>query len=102
MNDTSGNYSWIIIDIDGPKKGPNKMGKDVFHFIAMFADTGNQGDPGTFVPVGINYNPKYTKEEIINQPGSGCSTKITGTGSGGWCAALIMMDGWEIKDDYPW
>ena len=24
------------------------------------------------------------------------------TKSGSACSALIMMDGWEIKDDYPW
>lgn len=22
--------------------------------------------------------------------------------SGDYCGALIQMDGWEIKDDYPW
>lgn len=27
-----------------------------------------------------------------------CNTKSKGI----WCSALIIADGWEIKDDYPW
>ena len=31
----------------------------------------------------------------------GCS-KQAGQTNGAFCSALIMTDGWEIRDDYPW
>ena len=31
-----------------------------------------------------------------------CST-FNGTNDGrGYCSALLQVDGWEIRDDYPW
>ena len=70
----------FYIDLNGPKK-PNIIGKDVFLFMI--------------------YNDKviafgsYNSENFIN---SSCIK----TGNGQMCAAKIIKDGWEIKDDYPW
>lgn len=69
----------IYIDINGGK-GPNMYGKDVFLFTV---------DPQKgLVPTGYSANNISTV----------CSTSA----SGSYCAAKIMLDGWQIKDDYPW
>ncbi len=81
----------VEIDING-QKAPNIVGKDYFAFdykIKNFA-SGN----GRFVPLG-----DITSSRTYLMGGEwGCNKN----GHGSYCAALIMKDGWEIKDDYPW
>lgn len=72
----------IIIDLNGPKS-PNTYGKDVFYFVADF-------DANIVKPLGY--------DKSINNIKSNCKKGR----SGQYCAAKIMQDGWEIKDDYPW
>lgn len=76
---TGGNllYAMVYIDINGPK-APNTNSKDMFYYMYCI----NQTDcKGKFIP----YNGPCVKQS-----------------SGNGCAAIIMKDGWEIKDDYPW
>jgi prepilin-type N-terminal cleavage/methylation domain-containing protein len=70
----------IYIDLNGSKK-PNKLGHDLFMFLRT--------DKG-IVP--------YCYNGRIRDINSICS-KI---GSGTCCAARLALDGWEIKDNYPW
>ena len=67
------------VDINGAGK-PNKLGKDVFKFkwdgISGIVAFGND-----------------KTEDVID---SSCKS------SGLYCAAKIIKDGWEIKDDFPW
>ena len=86
----------ILVDINGFKK-PNKYGRDVFAFSIQHEKK--------FIPAGIGYSSdiesskeEYERDWLINGNIRGCSRDNIGF----WCAALIMMDGWEIKDDYPW
>ena len=86
----------IIIDTNG-FKAPNRYGRDVFAFSI-------QKDK-KFVPAGVGYTSaldgaqaELDRDWIISGNERGCSTGKDGF----WCAALIMIDGWEIKDDYPW
>jgi len=72
------NYIFIDINADG---GPNVFGKDVFCFSRT-----EQG----ILPYGYN--------NIDASVNLDCSK----TGNGYYCAAKIMRDGWQIKDDYPW
>jgi len=65
----------LMIDINGNKK-PNQYGKDVFRFTI------------------------YPAANSIRPYGNGSDCKIDSYGSS--CAAKIINDGWEIKDDYPW
>lgn len=66
----------ILVDINA-SGGPNTLGKDVFLF-SMDPDKG-------LMPFGYTSN-------------SDCAIN-----SNGWyCAAKIIKDGWQIKDDYPW
>lgn len=71
----------IFIDINGPKN-PNLFGKDTFRF---YLDQ-NKG----LMPYGYD-----SDLETINNNCSAAGVRDA-------CAAKIMMDGWQIKDDYPW
>ena len=68
----------IYVDINGGKE-PNRYGKDLFIFIRQ--------ENGII-------NPYQIASENIS---SYCNRQ-----NADGCAAKIMKDGWEIKDDYPW
>ena len=69
--------SSVFVDINGPK-GPNIMGIDFF----VFEPT----DRNIFMPKGYDLS-----ENDCNSSDNGSE-----------CAAKIIQDNWEIKDDYPW
>ena len=73
--------SVIWVDLNG-SKDPNQYGKDIF-FFERVAKKG-------ILPSGWNRE----EDNILEN----CSI----SGYGNFCAAKIMRDGWEIKDDYPW
>lgn len=73
---------YVYVDINGSKK-PNMFGKDVFEFI-LDSQKG-------FMPYGYDQNDSMMA--------SNCNKT---TGYGEYCAAKILRDGWQIKDDYPW
>ena len=77
-----GTIQQVWIDLNGIKP-PNTLGKDVFIFVVYFDN---------------NIVRPYGYDKTTNQINFNCSH----TNSGGYCAAKIMNDGWEIKDDYPW
>lgn len=72
-------YNGIIVDLNGPK-APNAFGIDTFLFV-MVPKRG-------IVPDGYELTP--------TQVNTRCHS------NGFSCAAKIMQNGWEIKDDYPW
>ena len=76
--------SVMYVDINGGK-APNIFGKDVFIF--------RRNGKGFIEPEGIN-----GAYEVIQASCSKESVDSEGT----YCAAKIIKDGWEIKDDYPW
>lgn len=88
---SAGHVNWVYIvpffqvDING-RKGPNVFGKDIFYF--MISNKNKLA--------GYNYYG-YNREQILEN-----SCNKTSSGRNEACTALIMMDGWEIKDDYPW
>lgn len=84
----------IIIDINGFKK-PNRYGRDVFMFTIQ--------PKGGVLPYGVGQMAGDTTERTYDRhflmAGEGWrACKIDGI----FCAAVIMTDNWEIKDDYPW
>jgi prepilin-type N-terminal cleavage/methylation domain-containing protein len=79
-------YAMVYIDING-QKSPNTNGKDMFYYIYCINEPGCKGK---FVPYKFD-------EERITLKTNYCSKQNSGWG----CAALIMKDGWQIKDDYP-
>ena len=90
-------YKAVSIDINGDKN-PNQLGKDVFIFSISktkkslvpygFSDAGTSS--GTF--------KEYDREKIKTGGDYSCNKSNKGI----WCSGLIVTDGWEIKDDYPW
>ena len=74
----------IIIDTNGSYNGPNKMGHDVFLFTI--------NEDSNMIPFGNNMG--YDK--IVNSA-NGCRKNNTSCGSGQFCAARIIQDGWSIN-----
>ena len=97
-----GEYSdALYIDIDGPEKGENKLGIDTFDFMLTIG----RGEKSRYIKNGVftTVCEQYTRDELLKK----CSKEYDGTNCGATgatscCAALIMQDGWQIKDDYPW
>ena len=106
-----GNGAWFVIDTNG-NKAPNMDGIDRFRFIMSWGNArivpsvaGQCTKKLGFLPAGLACNDRdLTRDDIINAtsnleyPEFACNQ----TNRGQYCAALIMLDGWEIKDDYPW
>ena len=72
---------FFYVDINGPKK-PNVLGKDVFIFTLK--------DGKMLRP--YHYDVEYKDID--------CS--LSSHENYNDCAAKIIADGWQIKDDYPW
>ena len=91
-------YKTICFDLNGYKK-PNKFGKDFF-VISISKDYGlvPYGYKGTSDLDGYS---TFDRNKIIKAQRYGCK-KEAGYTNGAFCLGLIMTDGWEIKDDYPW
>ena len=93
------NYLYLIVDLNGPKK-PNRVGRDIFYFALNVPY--REGGTTKKVPLLSGYvygaSEKTTREEMIKD----CRGDTSGWPAGKMCTLLIMNDGWEIKDDYPW
>ncbi len=90
----------VYIDING-QKGPNIMGRDVFHYVYWvlndYSIVGGRDYSGKLLPNGgTQVSSGVNRNNLISW-----SCNRNG-GDGRHCAALIMADNWEIKDDYPW
>ena len=72
----------VLIDVNGVNP-PNTFGKDVFMFIINFDDS-----------LVRPYGHDKTESEIND------NCKLNG--SGAYCAAKLINDGWQMKKDYPW
>ena len=89
----SGDGMWYWVDLNGPQKGPNKLGRDIFAFIANW---------GQWKQIFFFFflSSVTTREELKAH----CDKKQSSNDrlDGDFCAGLIMYDGWKISDDYPW
>ena len=81
VGNTTGTDPRIIVDLNASKT-PNKFGRDTF-LLQRVAGKG-------VMPYGYNED-----DDTVND---NCSK----TGSGFMCAAKLMREGWDMKDDYPW
>jgi prepilin-type N-terminal cleavage/methylation domain-containing protein len=90
------------IDINGTQK-PNIIGIDFFVFSIIF-DNDNEKYPKIvpFGAYGTSDAPfgEYTRENIISTT-KGYNYNCRKPGRGQFCAALIMLDNWQIAKDYP-
>lgn len=79
-------YNWqdVIVDING-KNNPNRFGRDVFYFVK----TSEKSAKG-FLP------------RCYNKSSDEINAECSKNGTGMCCAAKIIGDGWQIRDNYPW
>ena len=90
-----------MVDIDGPSKGPNIVGKDVFLVEQIFEN----GRPITMygeTPVSWDSKNKRIKFEKTIDRKTALKYCKQGNQNSRYCGLLIKLDGWEIKPDYPW
>jgi len=92
---TSSKYG-ILIDLNGVYNKPNRMGRDLFEFVIT-----PDGVWGHRYDDKENYKVNRNREQLKNGP-SKYNYQCNKNSFGLWCAALVMADNWEIKDDYPW
>ena len=79
---------WAIFfwtDLNG-LKGPNVVGRDVFLFKLRLEQN-------------AKFMPYYYEKSLYSSTLAGCQR---GDIESRCCTGLIMLDGWEIKDHYPW
>ena len=75
-------------DVNGDKL-PNLSGRDVFVFVYCPTDNTGWTITGTFIPYWQNqFNRSTALQNCKN--------------SAAYCSALLMLDGWEFKSDYPY
>ena len=93
--------SRIYVDLNG-NKGPNRMGRDLFSLLLLSESTYGNSDIADTIIVrpGIYFEGFGQTREDIKDGGKYYTCRTTGHGL--TCGALIQMDGWKIKDDYPW
>ena len=71
--------SWLVIDTNGPKRGPNALGHDIFYF---------SFNKNKLIPVG---SPEYSHWEM--KPNSTyCSKNSTNASNGASCAYFAITD----------
>jgi hypothetical protein len=96
VDNGSKHYTAYFVDINGVKK-PNKLGRDLF----VLAIDPNKGVVPNYWDDGQDATYTKTREQLKKGP-SNQNYQCNKNARGMWCAALIMADGWQIKDDYPW
>ena len=89
LSSASSTQAQIFVDINGQKK-PNVSGKDIFYLVI-------DKIKGSVLLAGTTYGKTY----LLEDHNATCN-KSAGFMKGTYCGAIIQLDGWEIKDDYPW
>ncbi len=91
------------------KKGPNKLGRDIFQITLFTAIKTDYSNIKGFSRVGVHF-PRYssasgdmdfnmTRQDLLSEDSIyNCNKNRRGNN----CGAVIQMDGWRIADDYPW
>ena len=85
----------IFVDING-MKNPNIIGRDFFGFSVVKSNAPKVVPNGTY---GTSDSPMTSMDRDSAKSGTYACTR---NGRGMFCAALMMLDGWKIKNDYPW
>ncbi|MBP3924760.1 pilin, partial [bacterium] len=81
-------------DVNG-KSRPNQGGRDVFRFLICPEAYERLGHCGNTLRYFCDYRGwpyTDTRETLLNR----CKTNAA------WCTGILMHDGWEFKDDYPY
>jgi prepilin-type N-terminal cleavage/methylation domain-containing protein len=81
-------YADVRVDLNG-QKGPNRYGRDVFLFNYRIYNKAGFGP---------HCATTESRDTLLGDSASRCNKNQSGL----CCATLIMKDGWQISDDYPW
>ena len=91
----------ILFDVDGPDKGKNTYGYDVFD-VELGGDEGrtlrNSANKNKFLP--YSYDPKKSCDYYVSTVNHGCNKDSVYGGS--MCLAYIFCNGWDFGDKYIW
>ncbi len=87
--------AYITVDANGQKE-PNQYGKDQFMFTYNIIWPSGQSFENKVLPYA--YSPATTTRGDLLSGTHSCNK----SNDGYKCAGLIMKDGWQISDDYPW
>ena len=98
----------IYVYVKNPKGRYAVIGKDVFAFVIYKSDTqivkawgqGHTRDELKADGVMPHSSPSNELPNAGSCNENGSSHSYVGPGTA--CSALIMLDGWEIRSDYPW
>lgn len=83
---TAPGTAFIHFDVNGPAKGPNIYGQDILTYSINYDNS--------------IYGMTQTRAQLTNPGLANSCTKTTDQPD--LCLILIMKDGWQIADDYPW
>lgn len=78
----------ITMDVNGPNKGPNNYGRDIFNFYI------SSGKGGLIYPIG---GPNDTTSGWYSESGSADDQCKDDNRIGWLCAARIIKDGWQMN-----
>ncbi len=109
MGDGCGWRMGILVDVNGDKK-PNQVGKDRFTFYAGESKYcashtgGSKRQINRLDTAGVGESREYLIErckEDMQREQEADTGSLLDNWETGYCTAIIVNDGWEIKDDYP-
>lgn len=82
----SGQYYTLLVDINGMKKKPNMIGKDLF---LLYVD-----NKGVVIPYGGDLYKEYTGEDVHWKNDNGCETDVVNAET---CAGAIADNRYRVK-----
>lgn len=99
IDTTTNNYVWLTITVDlNGLKNNSTYGKDTFVF-SLDPDYEKLLPYGLGRVTGEFTNTIRDKSRAALLSGSDARSCVN---NGIFCTAVIFMDNWQIKDDYPW
>lgn len=85
---------YFYVDTNG-KKRLNVVGRDIFLLEYWIQNDYNPEYEGRL----FTFGHEYSRDELISGDNEFACNKVS---TGNYCSSLIMKDGWEIKNGYPW
>uniref|UniRef100_UPI004028355B prepilin-type N-terminal cleavage/methylation domain-containing protein n=1 Tax=Candidatus Scatousia sp. TaxID=3085663 RepID=UPI004028355B len=93
-NENKRNNIYIKININGVNSRTTIVGRDIF--VLQLGGARMKQNWNKLYPYA--YSIGSERDVYKTMDGTGCNKN----GNGSTCFSLIIHDGWEIKDDYPW
>ena len=92
-------YPTIVADLNG-KKGPNRLGIDIFMFSINLKVATNNPRYGKLEGFAFHHTGNIERNKLFNGSADACKHANNAT-AGAECSALVILDGFKFADDYP-